>query len=231
MPLILMRGENTTLALLVPGGEGAADEEVDDVAVKIGGDVLAGAGEERDKAVVEDEFPEFAAAGDFIDMREDDMRGAERAGAGVGVLDELALVGGVHDEHTGGDVEFVEGFLQVPHGFSGEDHSGHIEVDDGFLGDFAEFVAGAEERDAEGFAAHGEFLGGVRLVGFELHHEGLPAAEEDIGGELLAEGIGGAGAGRAEKGDAVREGEGTAGRAVAHEEREVGDGGLGGGVR
>jgi hypothetical protein len=47
------------------------------VAVEVGSDVLTGAGKERDKAIIEDELPEFSAAGDFIDMSEDDMRGSE----------------------------------------------------------------------------------------------------------------------------------------------------------
>ncbi len=196
------------------------------MAVEIGGDVLAGAGEEGDQAIVEDEFPELSATGDFVNMCEDDVRGAEGAGAGVGVLDELALVGGIDDQHAGGNVEFVEGLLQVAHGFSREDHAGDVEVNDGILGHFAEFGAGAQEGHSERFAEHGEFLGGVRLVGLEFHDECPAATEEDIGGKLLAEGGGGAGAGRAEECDAVREGQGAVRCAVAHEEREVGDGGL-----
>ena len=47
------------------------------MAVEIGGDVLTGAGEEGNEAIIEDKLPEFSAAGNFIDMGEDHMRGSE----------------------------------------------------------------------------------------------------------------------------------------------------------
>ena len=160
------------------------------MSVEIGGDVLPRAGKERDKAIIEDELPEFSAAGDFIDMREDDMRGSERTRPRVGLLDQLALVGGVDHQDTGFDAEFVEGLLQVAHIFSGEDHSGNVEVEIRILIEFFEFSTGAEELHPQGLAEHRQSFAGVRFIGFELHHASLTAAQEDIRGELFAEGCG-----------------------------------------
>ena len=72
-------------------------------------------------------------------MREDDMGRTERTGAGVGVLDQLTLVSGIHHKNTGFNVQFVKSLLQMTYRFSCKNHSGNVEIDVRILGDFAEF--------------------------------------------------------------------------------------------
>jgi uncharacterized protein YdiU (UPF0061 family) len=57
-----------------PRRKRAADEEIDDVAVKIGGDVLPRAREQRHEAVIQNKLPELPAARDFVHVSEDNMR-------------------------------------------------------------------------------------------------------------------------------------------------------------
>ena len=157
------------------------------MAVEIGGYVLAGTCKERDQSVIENKFPEFSAAGDFIHVREDDMGGSERACAGVGFLNELALVSGVHDKHAGFDRKFIEGFLQMSDVFSCEGHSRDVEIEIGVLADFFEFAMSSHELDAKRLAKHGKGFAGIWFIGLEFHDAGLTSAQKNIRGELFAE--------------------------------------------
>ena len=140
----------------------------------------------RHKAVIEHELPELPAARNLVHMREDDMRRPDRAGAGVGFLDELTLVGGVHHQHAGLDAKLIENFLDVADIFSRQRHSRQIEIDRRLLGDFAQFGGGAEQRHAQSLAKHRQTLAGIGFIRLELHHASLAAPEKHIGRKLLA---------------------------------------------
>lgn len=139
---------------------------------------------------------------EFVHVSKDHMGSAEFGRVLVKMLDQVPFVRGIDDKDTRRNPEIRKSFVEAFAGFGIRDSTRNIEIDNHIVLDLHEFRGGAEERDAESFAIHGQSFRRVRLFAVEFHDTGGAIAEEDFSSELFAESRGRADTWGAEEGDA-----------------------------